>query len=197
MGLLSSAQQITSISQVIDRNPDIIDCSQVEDVELDIVEMSEDMKRTVGDHKESCDPPEWTYRYTFTVGITVSHPRIGKMRVPLNGSEVRVRTVGKCERFTLPRRISDWVLDAPELNIENNPRVFSNDSLLSYLMNGPYEMPDYAYGFLIAYRTRRTLAEKIGPRPRSPGFTERCTPLQTTRPAPSRSSPLSRECNPC
>jgi hypothetical protein len=131
--------------------------------------MSEDMKSTGGDHKESYEAFEWTYRYTFTVGITVSHPRIGKMRAPLNGSEVRVRTVGKRERFTLPRRIADWVLDAPELNIENNPRMFSNDSLLSYLMNGPYEMPNYAYGFLIVRRTRRALAKKIGPEATEPG----------------------------
>ena len=73
----------------------------MEDVELDIVEMTDEMKRTVG----------------------------------------------KRQRFTLARRIADWMLDAPELNIENNPRVFDNDSLISYLMNSPYEMPDCAYGF--------------------------------------------------
>ena len=99
--LFGNRGTITDISQVIDRNPDIIDFAQVRDVTPDIKETHTEEMKQEGDRKVSYHPRRFIYKFTFAMVINVDHPYIKKLRIPMSSSPCKVRVYGETTGSTL------------------------------------------------------------------------------------------------
>ena len=146
-GLFGNQRKVTSLDDVIDLGPDLIDFSDVEDFEIDITETSREEKRTVDGQQESFNPPHILYMETFTLRLKLRHAYINTMSIQLNDGAVQIKNIGR-RLWTDPgRRLAAHLLGLPGLIKENNEAVFDNESLLHVFLRSPYEMPDYSYGF--------------------------------------------------
>ena len=158
-GLLKSAKTITSIEEIINKNPDIIKFSQIEDVDIDITETTREEKQTIDGQQVSYNPKHITYMESFTIRIKVNHPYIKYVYIPLENGSIHI----PCEE---PRKISNssekiatWLLDLPEARIENQEKAYDNNSFKDMILRNPYEMPDYAFGFKCSLRNKEAIEE--------------------------------------
>ena len=80
---------ITSSSNLVDSNPDIISLSQVTGCELDIQENhSEEFSEDAEGKSISYNPPRYFYSYNFDITLHVNHPYFNEITVRLNGSDI-------------------------------------------------------------------------------------------------------------
>ena len=145
--LFGERKEITDISQIIDRNPDVIRFDQVTDVDIDIVQTQREEKQTVNGQQVSYDPPHILYMETFTPRMKLKHPYIESVYVQLNDGAVQIKNIGR-RLWTDPgRKLAAHLLGLPNLVKEDQEAIYDNDSLLHALYHSEYEMPEYSYGF--------------------------------------------------
>lgn len=156
-GLFKSAKQVTSLADVIEKNPDIISFDQVRDVDIDIVVNSAEDKRTVDGKTVSYDPPHMRYMCSFTVRIAVDHPYIHSVYVPLESAAVIIKTEGRRLTSGLRQRLAEMAAGLPR--IQDEGRVFLDDSALQSFLHSQYELPDYAYGFKVSFLNQMQIRE--------------------------------------
>lgn len=93
---------ITSSTNLVESNPDIIHLSQVTGCELDIIENINEEKYDDKEGNEvSYNPPRYNYSYDFDVTIHVNHPYFNEVTVRLNGSDIET-TVSAVEENKKP-----------------------------------------------------------------------------------------------
>ena len=82
---------VTSASDLVDANPDILDFDAVTGCRMDIRENRTELKREGPDGKEiSYNPPRYEYSYDFYIIISVRSPYFDEMRFHLNNSDVEM-----------------------------------------------------------------------------------------------------------
>ena len=140
-------RKVTSIDDVIDLGPDIIDFDMVEDFELDITETSREEKYTQDGQQVSFNPPHILYMETFTLRMKINHPYIKSIYIQLNDGAVQIKNLGRRQWTDPGRKLAAHLLNLPGLVKENQAEVFDNESLLNTFLRSSYEMPDYSYGF--------------------------------------------------
>ncbi len=156
-GLFGSQRKVSSMDDVIDLGPDVIQFDQVEDFEIDITETSREEKRTVDGQQLSYDPPHILYMETFTLRLKLKHPYIKTINIQLNDGAVQIHNEGR-RLWTDPgRKLAAHLLSLPGLVKEERAEVYDNESLLHVFLRSPYEMPDYSYGFRCTLRNREEI----------------------------------------
>ncbi len=152
--LFGERKEITDISQIIDRNPDVIRFDQVTDVDIDIVQTQREEKQTVNGQQVSYNPKHILYMYIFYAVIKVDHPYISTIRVQLNNDAVQIPNEGERLRNKIGLRLAEYLLDLPIRDVRKTEKIYNNNSLKDVLLRNPYAMPDYSYGFKCSLRNR-------------------------------------------
>lgn len=151
-GMFGNQRTVNGLEDVIDLGPDLIDFDAVEDFEIDITQTSREEKQTVNGQQVSYDPQHILYMFTFTLRIKLKHPYIKSMYIQLNDGTVQIHNLGR-RLWTDPgRRLAAHLLGLPGFIKENREKIYNNASLFRTLMNSPYDMPDYSYGFKCTLR---------------------------------------------
>lgn len=145
--LLGERKAVTALEDVLEFNPDIIDFSQIRDVDVDIVQTQREEKQTVNGEKVSYDPRHILYMYEFAMVIRVDHPYISSMRVVLNNGAVQILNVGERLKNKIGLQIAEYLLDLPVRDVKTQAARYDNNGLKDWLLRNPYAMPDYSYGF--------------------------------------------------
>ena len=80
---------ITTSKNFRDKNTDVIDCSQVTNCTVDIIESSEEIQYIdSNDNTKSFNPPCYAYSYDFFVEIDVNVPYIDTIRFKINNTPI-------------------------------------------------------------------------------------------------------------
>lgn len=86
---------ITSSSNVIAANPDVISFSQVTGVVFSVDESHTEEKKDGPEGKKvSYEPPHYVYSYDFDAVFSINHPYFSSVKVQLNGNDVSFKTIG-------------------------------------------------------------------------------------------------------
>ena len=145
--LFGERSEVTTLEEVIDRNPDVLEFSQVRDVDIDIVQTQREEKQTVNGEQVSYDPRHIRYMYEFALVIRVEHPYISAIRVVMNNGAVQILNEGERLKNKIGLMLAEYLLDLPIRNVKTEARIYDNNSLKAWLLRNPYAMPDYSYGF--------------------------------------------------
>lgn len=143
--IFGKSDPIKGVAQLRDRNVDIIELDQVTSVYVDINERRDEMKHSVDGEQVSYNPKRWRYSEDFWVTVNLDHPYIGQMKVCIGTLLIEVEE--ERLRNSVGRKVAEWLLDDPRLNVERNAALYDDNSLMAQLMRGSWEMPDYSYGF--------------------------------------------------
>ena len=82
---------VTSSSDILKANPDIIPLSDVISCNLDLqVDDTELMKEDAQGKEVSYNPPRFCYSYNFYIEISVNHPWFSQIRFRLNSSDIEI-----------------------------------------------------------------------------------------------------------
>ena len=82
---------VTSASDLMTANPDVLDFSQALGCDLDVKENRREIRRTDSSGKSvSYNPPRYEYSYDFSVIIRVNHPYFDEMKFALSNGSVNV-----------------------------------------------------------------------------------------------------------
>ena len=83
---------VTSSSNLMDANPDVVDASAITNVAVDINESKHELRtKDENGRSVSYTPPRYDFSYDFYVNIDVNHPYFNRMRVKVNSSSVWIR----------------------------------------------------------------------------------------------------------
>ena len=145
--LLGERKAVTTLEDVLEFNPDVIDFSQIRDVDLDIVQTQREEKQTVNGEQVSYDPRHIRYMYEFAMVIRLDHPYISSMRVVLNNGAVQIVNVGQRLKNKIGLQLAEYLLDLPVRDVKTQAARYDNNGLKDWLLRNPYSMPDYSYGF--------------------------------------------------
>ena len=159
--LFGERKEITDISEIIDRNPDVVRFDQVTDVDIDIVQTQREEKQTVNGQQVSYNPKHIIYMYVFYAVIKLNHPYIPLMRIQLNNDAVQIPNEGERLRNKIGLRLAEYLLDLPIRDVTRMEKIYNNNSLKDVLTRNPYAMPDYSYGFKCSLRNREGI-ERYG-----------------------------------
>lgn len=153
ISLFDKSRKQSEAERIAALNPDVVSIDQVTDVDLDIVETRHEQKRTENGEQVSYSPRHYVYMYQFTLVVSVDHPYIKTIRIPLNAEALHIANVGERRKATLNERAAKWIVDTatgwegPAL-VEDRVE-FGDESLLAQVMRSDYEIPSYAYGFKV------------------------------------------------
>ena len=155
--LFGNQKTVTSIEDVKDKNPDIIDFKDIEDVEVKIIQTSREEKQTIDGEQVSYDPKHYTYMIGFDLIIKVNHPYIKVIRISLREGTVQIYNEE-------PRRQDDYiegfVKDKLGLQrIEDKSVHYDNLTIHNLVEKFMQEMPDYSYGFKCSLRNYDDIKE--------------------------------------
>ena len=82
---------VTSSSDILKANPDIIPLSDVISCNLDLQVDDTELKKEDAQGKEvSYNPPRFCYSYNFYIEISVKHPWFSQIRFRLNSSDIEI-----------------------------------------------------------------------------------------------------------
>ena len=82
---------VTSATDLMTANPDVLDFSQALGCDLDVKENRREIRRTDSSGKSvSYNPPRYEYSYDFSVVIRVNHPYFDEMKFALSNGSVNV-----------------------------------------------------------------------------------------------------------
>ncbi len=155
--LFGSQKVINSIEDVKDKNPDIIDFKDVEDVEVKVIETSREEKQTVDGQQVSYDPKHYTYMIGFDVIIKLKHPYIKMMRISIKNGTVQIYNEGRRLKDTY---ITGFVKNKLGLQkVEDKSVHYDNLTLHNLVENAMQIMPDYSYGFKCSLRNYDSIKE--------------------------------------
>ena len=85
--------------------------------------------------------------YSFTLEIRVNHPYFHYMRITLNNGTVQIYNEGERLKENLAMKITELILQAPEIDVQNQAEVYDGTSLRNLIFKDKSRMPDYSYGF--------------------------------------------------
>ena len=143
--LFGSQKVVTGIEDVKDKNPDIIDFKDVEDVEVKIIQTNREEHQTINGQQVSYDPKHYTYMIGFDVIIKVKHPYIKVMRLSIKEGTVQIYNEGLRKQDDY---ITGFVKDKLGLQrVENKAVHYDNLSIHNLVEKAMQIMPDYSYGF--------------------------------------------------
>ncbi len=152
-GLFGSAISVTSLDQIIDRNPDIIQFSQIDEVKIIENMMTSEEKQKVDGKEVSYSPKHMSYRVSFTLNITVNHPYIRTIYIPICKS-LEIRCDEPRQVSTFAEKSASWLMGRPEMKVENIEKVYDHTSFMDLFYRSEYELPAYSYGFKCSLRNR-------------------------------------------
>ena len=132
---------VTSSSDLLKANPDIINLSDVISCNLDLdVEDTEIMRKDSQGKEVSYNPPRFCYSYNFNIEIGVRNPWFTQIRFRLNPSDVEIVDeqtgggFGGVGRLTSNRRQS---MVHPEYNADYRKYQRMSDEIIAVLLNQP------------------------------------------------------------
>ncbi len=152
--LFGSAKSITSLDQIIDKNPDVLLFSQIENVRLDLTMTSREDKQTVDGKQVSYNPKHFTYMCDFTMRMDVNHPYIKSLYIPLSNGTVQIPCDEPRKISSLDREFLSWALDMPGLMYEKNAAYNTCEDLKKLIFGNASGLPDYSYGFHVSLRNK-------------------------------------------
>ena len=156
-GLFKDQKKITGIEDVKDKNPDIIDFKDIEDVEVKIIQTSREERQTIDGQQVSYDPKHYTYMINFDVIIKVNHPYIKSIRVSLKEGTIQIYNEGLRRQDDY---VAGFVKDRLGLQrIEDKSVHYDNLTIHNLVEKFMQEMPDYAYGFKCSLRNYDNIKE--------------------------------------
>ena len=143
--LFGSAKVVKSIDDIKDKNPDIIDFNDIEDVEVKVIETTREEKQTVDGQQVSYNPKHYTYMIGFDIIIKVNHPYIKVMRISLKNGTVQIYNEGR-------RLQEDYITGSVKdklgiQRIEDESVHYDNLTIKNLIEIAMQEMPEYSYGF--------------------------------------------------
>lgn len=159
--LFGNQKVVSSIEDVKDKNPDIIDFKDIEDVEVKIIETSREEKQTINGEQVSYDPKHYTYMIGFDIIIKVKHPYIKVMRISIKNGTVQIYNEG---RRLEDDYITGFVKGKLGLQrVENKDAYydihFDNLTIHDLVDKAMQIMPDYSYGFKCSLRNFENIKE--------------------------------------
>lgn len=157
-GFMKSCKTVTSLDQIIDKNPDIISFSQIENVDIDVIETKTEEKQTIDGQQVSYNPKHITYMESFALKIRVkNHPYVKYIYVKLESEAIHIPCDEPRRVSTSEEKISTWLLGCPEARIENQERAYTHNSFKDMILRNPYDMPDYSFGFKCSLRNKKEI----------------------------------------
>lgn len=143
--LFGNQRTVNAIEDVKDKNPDIIDFKDVEDVEIKIVQTNREERQTINGEQVSYDPKHYTYMINFDIVIKVNHPYIKVIRFSLKEGTIQIYNEGLRKQDDY---IAGFVKDKLGLQrVENKAVHYDNLSIHNLVDKAMQIMPDYSYGF--------------------------------------------------
>ena len=143
--LFGNQRTVNGIEDVKDKNPDIIDFKDVEDVEIKIVQTNREERQTINGEQVSYDPKHYTYMINFDIVIKVNHPYIKVIRFSLKEGTIQIYNEGLRKQDDY---IAGFVKDKLGLQrVENKAVHYDNLSIHNLVDKAMQIMPDYSYGF--------------------------------------------------
>lgn len=156
-GFMKGCKTITSLDQIIDKNPDIISFSQIENVDIDIIENTMEEKQTINGQQVSYNPKHITYMESFALKIQVNHPYVKYIYIQLENSAIQIACDEPRKVSSSEEKIATWLLNCPEARIENQEKAYTHNSFKDMILRNPYDMPDYSFGFKCSIRNKKEL----------------------------------------
>ena len=156
-GLFKSPKKVTSIEDIKDKNPDIIDFSDIEDVEIKVIQTSREEKQTINNEQVSYDPKHYTYMIGYTIIIKTKHPYAKSIRLDIKNGTVQIYNVGlrKEEKF-----VDGFIKDQLGIQrIENKEAFYDNVTIHNLVEKAMQIMPDYSYGFKCSIKNYENIKE--------------------------------------
>jgi hypothetical protein len=144
-GLFKSPKPVNSIEDVKDKNPDIIDFNQIEDVEVKVIQTNREEKQTINGQQVSYDPKHYTYMIGYNIIIKLNHPYIKTMRIDIKNGTVQIYNEGLRRQDDYIRGFVKDKLGLPR--IENKAVHYDNLTIHNLVEKAMQIMPDYSYGF--------------------------------------------------
>ena len=155
--MFKSQKVINGIEDVKDRNPDIIDFKDIEDVEIKIIQTSREEKQTVNGEQVSYNPKHYTYMIGFDVIIKVNHPYIKTIRISLKNGTVQIYNEGLRKQDDY---IAGFVKEKLGLQrVENKAVHYDNLTIHNLVEKAMQIMPDYSYGFKCSLKNFDSIKE--------------------------------------
>lgn len=159
--LFGNQKVVNGIEDVKDKNPDIIDFKDVEDVEVKILQTNREEKQTINGEQVSYDPKHYTYLIGFDIIIKVNHPYIKVMRISIKEGTVQIYNEGLRRQDDY---IAGFVKDKLGLSrIENKEAHydihFDNLQMKDLVEKSMQVMPDYSFGFKCSLRNYDDIKE--------------------------------------
>ena len=144
-GLFKDPKKVTSINDVKNKNPDIIDLKDIEDAEVKVIQTQREEKKTVNGEQVSYDPKHYTYMIGFNIIIKVKHPYIKEMRIDVKNGTVQIYNEGL-------RKQDDYIAGFGKdklglQRVENKSIHYDNLTIHNLVEKAMQVMPDYSYGF--------------------------------------------------
>ena len=155
--LFGSQKAVKSIGDVKDKNPDIIDFKDIEDVEIKVVETSREEKQTINGEQVSYDPKHYTYMIGFDIIIKLKHPYINLMRISLKEGTVQIYNEG---RRLQDDYITGFVKNKLGLSkVQDKAVHYDNLTIHNLIEKSMQIMPDYSYGFKCSLKNYENIKE--------------------------------------
>ena len=156
-GLFKSQKDVKGIEDVKDKNPDIIDFKDIEDVEVKVIQTSREEYQTVDGKQVSYNPKHYTYMMGFDIIIKLKHPYIKLMRLSIKEGTVQIYNEGLRLQDDY---IAGFVKDKLGLQrVENKAVHYDNLSIHNLVSNAMKIMPDYSYGFKCTQKNYNDIIE--------------------------------------
>jgi len=156
-GLFKEQKTIKGIEDVKDKNPDIIDFKDIEDVEVKITQTNREEKQTINGEQVSYDPKHYTYMINFDVIIKVNHPYIKVIRLSLKEGTIQIYNEGLRKQDDY---IAGFVKDKLGLQrVENKAVHYDNMSIHNLVSAAMKDMPEYSYGFKCSLKNYDNIIE--------------------------------------
>ena len=155
--LFGSQKVVKGIEDVKDKNPDIIDFKDIEDVEVKIIQTNREEKQTVNGEQVSYDPKHYTYMIGFDIIIKLNHPYIKLIRISIKSGTVQIYNEG---RRLQDDYIAGFVKDKLGLQrVENKSEHYTNLTIHNLVDKAMQVMPDYSYGFKCTLKNYENIKE--------------------------------------
>lgn len=155
--LFGSQKTITSIEDIKDKNPDIIDFKDIEDVDVKVIQTTREERQTINGEQVSYDPKHYTYMIGFDIIIKVNHPYIKVMRLSIKEGTVQIYNEGLRKQDDY---IAGFVKDKLGLQrVENKSVHYDNLTIHNLVDKAMQIMPDYSYGFKCSLRNYDAIKE--------------------------------------
>ena len=156
-GLFKDPKPVKGIDDVKEKNPDIIDFKDVEDVEVKVIQTSREEMQTVNGQQVSYDPKNYTYMIGFNIIIKLNHPYIKSMRIDIKNGTVQIYNVGLRKQDDY---IHGFVKDKLGLaRVEDKAVHYDNLTIHNLVDKAMQIMPDYSYGFKCSIKNYDNIKE--------------------------------------